>query len=83
MQKSTDRVADVGYSKAAQRIEVVVPNGTKLAELSKIIDYLSRDVFSKFPRGCLACHSGDHLVIRERLENVIRVDLDSRAVLNM
>jgi hypothetical protein len=83
MQKGMDRVADVGYSKAAHQIEVVVPNGTKMAELSKIIDYLARDVFSKFPRGCGACHSGDHFVIRERLENVIRVDLDSRAILNM
>lgn len=81
MKYDDKQVAEVGYSKDTRTVEVVVPNGTKLTDLSKVLDFLARDVFSKLPRGCTPCTSGDNLIIRERLENVIRVDLDQRAVI--
>jgi hypothetical protein len=75
MATATTRIADLGYSTALGRIELTVPHGTKFKDLSKIIDRLP-DFVAKLPRGCLQCTSGDHFHIRERLEEVIRVDLD-------
>jgi hypothetical protein len=72
------REAEIGYSKDARQIQVTVPHGTKLADLAKLIDFMARDIFAKLPRGCTNCTSGDHLIIREQLENVIKVDLDQR-----
>lgn len=80
MKTEGQRFAEVGYSKETRAIELVVPHGTHVADLAKYMDFLARDVFSKLPRGCTACTSGDHLIIRERLENVIRVDLDQKAI---
>ena len=75
------RELEIGYDKDSREIQVLVPYGVKLAELTKVIDFMARDIFSKLPRGCTACTSGDHLVIRQRLENVIRVDLDQQVVM--
>lgn len=76
------RIAELGYSKDPGRLEVVVPHGTKLSDLAKICDVLfSGDIASRLPRGCLGCHSGDHLTIRERFETVIQVDLEKRAII--
>jgi hypothetical protein len=76
------RVAEVGYSKDLQRLEVVVPHGTRLKDLSKIFERLSADdLVGRLPRGCLSCTSGDHLNIRERFEHVIHVDLDRGVLL--
>ena len=74
------KYAEVGYSKENREIELVVPHGTHVAELAKAIDFLGKDVFSKLPRGCTNCTSGDHLIIRERLENVIHVDLNNKVI---
>lgn len=77
-----DRIAELGYSKDLQRLVLTVPHGTRLKDLSKIFDTIaSEDIVGRLPRGCLQCTSGDHLDIRERLGDVIRVDLDKRAVL--
>ncbi len=76
------RVAEVGYSKDLNRIEVVVPHGTKTTNLGEVLGVLfSKDIVARLPRGCSNCTSGDHLLIRERLEEVIRVDLDKKAVI--
>lgn len=75
------RTAELQYSPDYNRIELVVPKGTKLVDLAKVIDALGRGKFGHLPRGCLACTSGDNFVIRERLENVIRVDLDKATML--
>jgi len=75
------REVEIGYDKESREIQVLLPNGVKLAELAKVIDFMARDVFAKLPRGCTNCTSGDHLVIRERLENVIKVDLDQRVIM--
>ena len=72
------REAQIGYSRESREISISVPPGTKLADLAKLIDFMARDIFSKLPRGCTNCTSGDHLIIREQLENVIKVDLDQR-----
>jgi hypothetical protein len=80
MKDNNKRVAEVGYSKGSRSLEIALPAGTRLTDLSKVIDYLARDVFSKLPRGCTACTSGDHLVIRERLDDIIRVDLDQKVI---
>ena len=72
------REATIGYSRETREIQVTVPHGTKLADLARVIDFMAKDIFSKLPRGCTSCTSGDHLIIREQLENVIKVDLDQR-----
>ncbi len=74
------RVAEIGYSKERREIQLLVPRGTRVADLTKVIDFLARDVFTKLERGCTNCTSGDHLIIREQLEKVVRVDLDARAI---
>jgi hypothetical protein len=79
--ETQNMVAEVGYSKDNRQIELTLPHGTRVGDLTKVIDFLSKDVFSKLPRGCTNCTSGDHLIIRERLDNVIRVDLNQKTIL--
>lgn len=74
-----DRVVEVAYGNASG-IEVVVPYGTKISEFVKLGPVVFDDVVGRLPRGCSACLSGDNLIIRERFEHVLRVDLDRMAV---
>ncbi len=76
-----ERIAELGYSEEYRRIELTVPHGTKLAELGKIKEALFGDWVSRLPRGCQTCTSGDSLTIRERLQEVILVDLESMRVI--
>ena len=79
----TTRVAELGYSKASQRMTLTVPAGTTLKDLARIIDTISAEgIASRLPRGCLQCTSGDFFDIRERFEDVIRIDLDRKAVMS-
>jgi hypothetical protein len=78
---SRSRVAELQYSQKLGRIELVVPNGTKVAQIAKLKEALFGDVLKGIPRGCTACISGESLLIREQLENVVRVDLDTMKVL--
>jgi len=72
------KIAQVGYSQAQKAIEVVVPQGTKSADLAKVLSVvLVPGVVGKLPRTCNTCTSGDHLLIREQLDAVINVDLES------
>ena len=72
------QVAEIGYSKQTNQLELVVPHGTKSADLHKIIDSLqSKGFVARLPRGCNTCLSGAQFNIRERLEEVIRVDLNT------
>ena len=80
MKPNGQQIAEIGYSKERREIQLVLPRGTRVKDLTGILDFLARDVFSKLERGCNACTSGDHLIIREQLENVVRVDLEQRAV---
>ena len=79
----TDRIVDVAYSKDLQRLELTVPHGTTLKDLSTIlVDISSDEIMGNLPRGCPSCTSGDHLNVRERLKHVIRVDLDKKKIVD-
>jgi hypothetical protein len=81
MERSS-RVAELQYSPKYERLELTLPFGTKAVELAKVGDRLfAEDILGKLPRGCPACISGESLFIRERLEHVVRVDLDRMEVL--
>ena len=59
-------------------VELIIPHGTKLVDILKLQELISREINPKIsPRGCQTCLSGLDFRIRERLENVIRIDLDS------
>jgi hypothetical protein len=75
------RTAEIQYSPDYSRIELVVPQGTKVSQLTPILEALGRGKFGGLPRGCPNCTSGDHLTIRERLEHVIRVDLETGSII--
>jgi hypothetical protein len=67
----------LSYSKDTKAIELVVPRGTKAGDLSGILkSVLSVNGLSRLPRGCTACTSGDHWVIREELPETIQVELE-------
>jgi hypothetical protein len=77
------QVAELGYSREDRSIELVVPHGTKMADLSRIIGSLqSSGIIGRLPRSCNTCTSGDHFTVRERLEMIVRVDLDQFKVLD-
>jgi hypothetical protein len=71
------KIAEVHFSKKPSgRVELLVPRGTKLKDVLKAQEVLSRELFPKLsPRGCLPCISGVPFLIREKLDNVIKVDL--------
>jgi hypothetical protein len=72
--------AHVGYSKERRAIELVVPFGTKTTELSAIMSAVFRPgVLGPLGRGCQTCTSGDHLVVREELAELIEVNLEKVA----
>ena len=78
--KNTKSVAEVQYSTAGSRplVELIVPYGTRLKDIVKAQEMISKELLPKLtPRGCLPCISGSHIVIRERLENFINVDLST------
>lgn len=79
--EKAERVAELGYSREYGKLELVVPYGTKVAQLAKLREILFTDIVARLPRGCTACISGESLLIRERLEHVLRVDLDSMKIL--
>ena len=64
-------------------VELVIPHGTKLTELVKISELISREINPKIsPRGCQTCLSGLDFRIRERFEEVIRIDLDAMEIIS-
>ena len=73
-------IAHVGYSKQRREIELVVPYGTKTEALSRIMSAVFRPgVLGPLGRGCQTCTSGDHLLVREEIEEIIEVNLDKVA----
>lgn len=75
------RLAELGYSEEYGRVELVLPHGVKSAELAKLGERLFGDLITNLPRGCQACLSGQSFNIRERLEHVLQVDLDSMEII--
>jgi hypothetical protein len=72
------KVAELGYSKHTNQFDLVVPQGTKTADLHNILGSLQSGGFvGRLPRGCNTCLSGAQFNIRERLQEVINVDLES------
>ena len=64
-------------------VELVIPHGTKLTELMKLQELISSEINPKIsPRGCQTCLSGLDFRIRERFEDVIRVDLDAMRIIS-
>jgi hypothetical protein len=77
---TASKAAEIRYTTegSVPMVEVRVPKGTRLVDLGKLQGYISESIISKIsPRGCTACTSGIHLLIREEFENVVRVDLAS------
>jgi hypothetical protein len=74
------RLAELGYSEKYGKVELVVPNGVKSAELAKFSDRIFGQLVAQLPRGCQACLSGESFNIRERLEHVLQVDLEKMEV---
>jgi hypothetical protein len=74
------RMAEVQFTTTGRipTVEMVVPHGTRLTELTEALRVVSEKLNPQIsPRGCEACTSGINLIIREQLENVVRVNLDS------
>jgi hypothetical protein len=75
-----ERTAELGYSERYGKLELVLPYGTKSAEFAKLSERFFSEFVAQLPRGCQACLSGESLLIRERLENVLQIDLDSMQI---
>ena len=74
-------VAQLGYSKETNQLELVVPHGTKTADLHTIVTSLQKNgIIARLPRGCNTCLSGSQFNIREKLQEVINVDLETYKV---
>jgi hypothetical protein len=72
-------LAEVQYTTEGPRpiVELIVPHGTRLLDVLKAQETISRELLPKLtPRGCQACISGSSLIIRERLENVVQINLE-------
>jgi hypothetical protein len=67
--------AELGFSPSTGHLELVVPHGTRFADLGKIFQQIDASVLARLPRGCSGCISGHPFNIRERFEEVISVEI--------
>lgn len=77
-------IAEVLYSNSGPQpmVELTVPHGTRTPSLIKALETLSKEILPKIGlRGCGSCISGSHLTIREKLENVVRIDLEGGQII--
>jgi hypothetical protein len=72
--------AELQYSSEYHKIELVVPYGTKIKDFAKVSGKVFGDLVGRLPRGCENCFSGEDFNIRERLEHVLFVDLESMQI---
>jgi hypothetical protein len=78
------RLAEIHYTVQGPipQVEISLPAGTPLRELTKVFEIFSKDLKGKIsPRGCDTCHSGCHFFVHERFDNVVRVDLDQARII--
>jgi len=69
--------AKVSYSPHSKQIEIVLPHGTKSADLTHVLrSVLGPNGIARLPRGCQTCTSCDHLLIREELADTVQVNLE-------
>lgn len=66
---------ELGFSPRTGQLELVVPHGTKFADLGKIFQQIDASALARLPRGCTPCISGQPFNIRERFEEVISVEI--------
>jgi hypothetical protein len=80
--KDASRVAEVQYSPEYERLEITLPRGAKFTDVPRFgEDLLSERLLERLGVACPNCQTGIPLIIRERFENVLRVDLDSKEVI--
>lgn len=65
----------VSYSEETKQVKIVVPRGTKSADLSRIVERARTTLFPN-PRLCSTCFSGRQWEIVEQAPEVAEVDLD-------
>ena len=75
------RLGELQYSGEYKRIELVLPYGSRVRDFAKISEKIFGDLIGRLPRGCDNCFSGEDFFIRERMEHVLFVDLDSMDVI--
>jgi hypothetical protein len=76
------RQAEIHFTKEGVRpqVEVVVPQGTLSKDLVRIHEIIDNDLIPRLT-GCGGCYSGLDLIVRNRLDQVIRVDLESGQII--
>lgn len=75
MADKSKHTAELGFSQKTGHMELVLPHGTKFADLGKVLQQIDASALARLPRGCGACLSGHPFNIRERFEEVINVEL--------
>jgi hypothetical protein len=73
--EATMAKATVSYSEETKTVEIVVPRGTKGADIGRIVERARTTLFPN-PRLCSTCFSGRVYNIREAAPEVAEVDLD-------
>jgi hypothetical protein len=72
------RIAELQYSPEYGRLEMTVPHGSTYEEFAGLSQkLLEPNLVKKLGGACPRCLSGLSLIIREQLEHVIHVDLDT------
>lgn len=67
--------ATITFNKATGALQLLVPQGTKLADAIKALAATDLSALSRLPRGCAPCLSGQPFDIREQFDPVINVKL--------
>ena len=69
------RQASIGINKTTGRIQLTVPQGTKLVDAIRGLSKIDLSQLARLPRGCQNCISGHPFDIREDFDPVINVQL--------
>ena len=73
--RSSGATARLVHGDCRSAVEIAVPIGSRFEDIVRNPDWLA-EIFRNFrPRGCEACLSGRDVIIRERFDDVINVQL--------